>query len=117
MGFFTWYSRRRALKRYARQLPTALRTRYGAAPEYTPAQVLATVESLGLSKKHILFAYACFLSESSFATLGVDLATRGKYQDFKDAILPFLNQPGSPVQLDNSAFVAEDDFKDPHHVV
>jgi hypothetical protein len=56
-----------AAKRYARQLPAALRKGWGRLASYTPGQIQAAVKTLRLDPRFIIFGYAAFLSEETFA--------------------------------------------------
>jgi hypothetical protein len=61
---------RRAIRRYAAELPKLLQNDYGRASSsapYTAAQVRQTVERNGLSRKYLVYAIAMFADQGGFA--------------------------------------------------
>lgn len=73
MGLFRNWSRDRAAKRYARELPGRLVRSYGASERYTLAQIRAAVSNLNLDPRFIAFAYAAFVPEEDFISLGAEM--------------------------------------------
>ncbi|AZZ94099.1 hypothetical protein EUZ85_26630 [Hahella sp. KA22] len=55
-GFF----KRRALNKYLRVLPSALRKDYGGGPQYTVGQIMTAISKYGLSGKYTHYAVALF---------------------------------------------------------
>jgi hypothetical protein len=62
MNFLKAMARKRALKRYARELGPQLRQRYGASRHFTAAQIRATVKAAALDVIYIDLAFAIFLA-------------------------------------------------------
>ena len=54
-----------AIRKYQTSLPVELSKRYGGSGPYTQAQVEVTIEDLGLSNKHIKYAYLMFCDQQS----------------------------------------------------
>jgi hypothetical protein len=79
------FGKKRAIKKYLKNLPTALRQRYGASEKYTDGQVHTTIEHLGLSQRYIEFAYLMFCGEQA-------LIEQGKEQLYIDKLSAFLAQ-------------------------
>lgn len=55
-----------AIRKYQKKLPVELSKRYGGSGSYTQAQVDITVKELGLSSKHIKFAYLMFCEQKEW---------------------------------------------------
>ena len=60
------FQKRRAMRRYRRQLGVKLRRRYGRERHYTPEQVRTTAISSGLGTDHLCFALAMYCDRASF---------------------------------------------------
>jgi hypothetical protein len=73
MGPLDRWRLRRAARRYAASLPSALVAAFGASDHYTPEQIRVAVARCELDARFIAFAYAAFLSETQFAALRADM--------------------------------------------
>lgn len=65
------FGKKRAIRKYAQQLPKALYDRYGVTQGCTEAQVVATVTDLGLSRRYIDYALAMFCAEHVLVEQGL----------------------------------------------
>jgi hypothetical protein len=63
---WSYLRKRRALRRFRRELGPALRRRYGRERFYTPEQVRRTANDQGIGNDHICFAYAMYCDRESF---------------------------------------------------
>jgi hypothetical protein len=61
------FKKRKAIRRYVRDLPRLLVRHYGFSPFYTPAQVKKTIERSGLNKDYSCYALSMFTSPQDFA--------------------------------------------------
>src|SRR5208282_5989186 len=96
MNLFGAYRRKRAIKRYARELPRRLYKAYGASEFFTPAQVKTAVAKLGLDPALIALAYAMFLPEDIYEGSRSQLPTAPPYQEARDEFLRFApKQPSA----------------------
>jgi len=66
MYFFAGIRKNRAIKSYVHRLGRDLATRYGKAKEYTPGQVVKTVQDCGYNWRHICYAHALYVSHKHF---------------------------------------------------
>jgi len=68
---FTWFRKRRALKRIARRLPRDLARRFGVTDVYTAAQVKAVLRDGRYDQRYWNYAFAmCLLADSAAAEVG-----------------------------------------------
>jgi hypothetical protein len=81
VGFLTDFLRKRALKRYARELPPRLLHDYGAEDYFTVAQIRTAVAALKLKPELISYAYAVFLSKDLFAALSSEMPVSCTYEE------------------------------------
>ncbi len=72
-GLLAGYRKRRAVARYARELPRRLVKDYGASETYTRAQIERAAAALDLDRRFIVYAFAVFLGAEAFAALSPEL--------------------------------------------
>jgi hypothetical protein len=73
MGLLGRWRLRRAARRYAASLPSALVAAFGASERYTPEQIRVAVAQCELDAQFIVFAYTAFLPETQFTALQADM--------------------------------------------
>ena len=95
MTLFANLWKRRALKTYARKLPTRLRTDYGANEYYTPAQIKVATGKLNINPTLILYGYAAVLSPEVFAELSPPMPASLSYEEARTEFLRLI--PPGPV--------------------
>ena len=97
-AFYRRWRLRRAARAYHDRLGPWLERRHGASSTYSPAQIEEAVAELGLDARYIVFGYAAFLDEKTFAALTPQmpqplpfydartlLVLHGKYKGLNDA--------------------------------
>jgi len=95
MKFFAALRRKRALRKYARELPERLRAGYGASEYYTPAQIRAATDKLRIDPELIIYGYAAFLTEEAFAELSPAMPPSPSYEGARAEFLRLA--PPAPV--------------------
>jgi hypothetical protein len=95
MTLFATLWRRRALKTYARKLPTRLHTDYGANEYYTPAQIKVATGKLNINPNLIPYGYAAFLPPEVFAELPPPMPAALSYEEARTEFLRLI--PPGPV--------------------
>ena len=86
---FAAFRKKRALKRYAQELPHCLARDYGGQKSFTSAQIAAAVRKLKLDPTLIVHAYAMFLSKELFDSVVTGTPPSLSYED---ARVEFLRQ-------------------------
>lgn len=66
------FGKKSAIRKYQNKLPAELSKRYGGNGPYTPEQVKATVDDMGLNHRFIHFAYLMYCSQAAIAGQGID---------------------------------------------
>ncbi|WP_144393249.1 DUF6559 family protein [Pleionea sediminis] len=66
MYFFAGIRKKRAIKSYINRLGKDLAKRYGRSKQYTPGQVVKTVQDCGYNWRHICYAHALYVSQKHF---------------------------------------------------
>ncbi|MEX2489021.1 MAG: DUF6559 family protein [Pseudomonadales bacterium] len=74
------FGKKSAIKKYQRKLPEELSKRYGGNGPYTPEQVKATVDDMGLNHRFIHFAYLMYCSQAAMAGQGIDASAADEMQ-------------------------------------
>lgn len=95
MQLFAALLRKRALKKYVRNLPTRLRADYGANQYYTPAQIKIATRKLKIDPDLIVYGYAAFLPAETFAELSPPMPASVSYEEARTEFLRFI--PPDPV--------------------
>jgi hypothetical protein len=90
MNPLTAFWKRRALKRYAQELPRRLSRDFGAREFFTPAQIKATVDRLKLDAALIAYGYAMFLPEEMFNELLRQMPDAISYEQARAAVRRFI---------------------------
>jgi hypothetical protein len=90
MQFFHAYARRRAVRRYARELPRRLSTDYGGGEFFTPPQIRAAAATLGLDPALIGYGYAMFTPEAEFYALDPSLRGALSYRDARAELARYI---------------------------
>ncbi|HEY1612927.1 MAG TPA: DUF6559 family protein [Rhizomicrobium sp.] len=85
---FAAYRKRRALKRYAQELPPRLQRDYGGREYFTRAQIDVAVRKLRLDPKLVVYAYALFLARDEYQALHG--ATLPAYSDARAELLQYV---------------------------
>ena len=66
MGFFERIRKRKAICGYVRKLPRLLAQDYGRRTQYTPAQIISTIERYHLNGIYSCYAIAMFSARDAF---------------------------------------------------
>ena len=90
MSLFSSLRKKRALKRYARELPRQLRSDYGAGEFFTPAQIKAATSKLKVDQELIVYGYAGFLSEETFGMLPPQTPDLLTYEEVRSEFLRLI---------------------------
>jgi hypothetical protein len=84
---------RSTVRKYASLLGPRLRRDFGASEYFTPGQIKAAVTACQLPPQYVSVAYAAFLSEEAFRSLGV----YGDYQSLRLLFHHYVpSDPGTP---------------------
>jgi hypothetical protein len=86
MGLLDRWRLRRAARRYAASLPSALVAAFGASEHYTPEQIRIAVARCGLDAQFIAFAYAAFLPETQFTGLQAEMPVPLAYPEARSSL-------------------------------
>jgi hypothetical protein len=90
MNLFASFWRKRALKRYACELPGHMAKAYGARKFYTPAQIKVSIEKLKLDPAYVAHGYAACLSKETFDCLPTELRGSLPYQELRAEYLRYV---------------------------
>jgi hypothetical protein len=90
MVILTWFGKRRAARRYARELAPRLARSYGASEHYSVGQIRAAVTALGLDGPFVAIAYAAFMRREEYDALPAPLRTSFAYEEARDLFLRFV---------------------------
>jgi hypothetical protein len=82
---------RRCAPKFAQRLGPRLLKDYGASKFYTPGQIRAACTKCRLPHRHLVLAYAAFLSPSEFEQT-VDVAARGHYHTLRNLFFRFSSE-------------------------
>jgi len=74
------FGRKSAIRKYRQKLPAELSKRYGGTGPYTPEQVRATVDDIGLNHRFIHYAYLMYCSQAAIAGQGIDASAADEMQ-------------------------------------
>jgi|TARA_R110000851_G_scaffold329354_1_gene501147 uncharacterized membrane protein YgcG len=66
VNIFSWFFRKRAIKKHVRVLGPALRERFGYKRTYTATQVTDTATSLNLPDKYLYYAIALYCTKEEY---------------------------------------------------
>ena len=95
MKLFAASLRKRALRKYVRDLPEKLLAGYGASEYYSPAQIKAATSKLRIDPALIVYGYAAFLTQAAFEELSPPMPPTPAYDDARAAFLDLV--PPAPV--------------------
>ncbi len=66
------FGKNSAIRKYQKKLPSELTKRYGGKGPYSEGQVNTTVAELGLSKRHIQYAFLLYCEQRVLVERGLD---------------------------------------------
>ncbi|ESQ78254.1 DUF6559 family protein [Asticcacaulis sp. YBE204] len=93
MGWFERFRLRRAVRRYARYVPAALRKGWGKSEFYTPGQVESVLNALKMTDGYQDLARAVFLTETDFLEAS-DGNLNLSYDEIRDLFFSFSSVSG-----------------------
>jgi len=89
MTILAGFRRKRAIKRYAQELPRQLYSDYGVSTFFTPRQIATVSKKLKLDPDFIIYRYAMFLAKEVFEELTATMPNPPSYEEARAAFVRY----------------------------
>jgi hypothetical protein len=86
MYLFASIRKKHAIKSYIQRLGKDLAQRYGKSKQYSPGQVVKTVQDCGYNWRHICYAHSLYVSHESFDQWHQEQGEDCNYEEMREEI-------------------------------